>query len=412
MSLLNHNFSKKMKVNIKSRLRFSQGIATSGRVVYVLTRGGESHRISTGIPVRKTEWDDTTGRLTDRPGDGRDGITAINRMINDDITSLHSIVERLDACGERYDLERVAKEFLATKSELTLAAFMRQEIRYKQLCDHPGTARNYATALKSFLAFCDGEEIAVRNVTPDLIEDYASWLAGKGVCNNSISFYMRALRAAYMRLVKEGLTMDRHPFANVYTGVDKTRKRAISEADLVRIKNLDLEGREPLCFVRDMFLLSFYMMGISFVDLAFLKKSDVAGKHIEYNRCKTGQRIRVAIVDKMWELFEKYRTDDDSPFLLPIITDPGKDARRQYQNKLQQANKYLKIIAREAGVSANLSTYTSRHTWASIAKAKNINISTISDALGHQNETTTRIYLSTLDNGHIDRANEIIIKNL
>ena len=167
-----------------------------------------------------------------------------------------------------------------------------------------------------------------------------------------------------------------------------------------------------MCFYRDMFLLSLYMMGISFVDLAYLKKTDVVGDHIVYNRSKTGQRITVGLADKIQRLLSKYPASDDSIYLLPIISDMERDARKQYQSKLQQANKYLKIIAKEAGVMANVSTYTSRHTWASIAKAKNINIETISDALGHQNEMTTRIYLASLDNGQIDRANEKVLKDI
>lgn len=401
-----------MKVTIKSKLRFSQGVTSSGRIVYVLTRGGESRRISTGIPVRKSDWDETSGRLIATDVADREKIIAINEQIGKDLSTLQYIAHELDAGGKSYDLDQIARLFISGRCQMSFVAFMRQEIRYKQLSNHLGTARNYTTAMKSFLCFCNGVEFPIKNVTAELIEDYASWLAGKGVCNNSISFYMRALRAIYMRMVKEGLTLDRHPFANVYTGVDRTRKRAISESDIVRIKSLELDGQKTICFVRDMFLLSFYLMGISFVDLAFLKKTDVAGDHIVYYRCKTGQRIRVAIVDKIKELIDKHPAADDSPFLLPIITDPERDPRRQYQNKLQQANKYLKVIAQRAGVKANISTYTSRHSWASIAKTKHIDISTISDALGHQNETTTRIYLATLDNGHIDRANELIIKGI
>lgn len=289
---------------------------------------------------------------------------------------------------------------------------MRREIEGKLSRNHRGTARNYATALKSFTSFCGGEEVSAKRLTPNLIEEYAAWLAAKGVCNNTLSFYMRALRAVYRRMVGEGLTIDRRPFANVYTGVDKTRKRAISEAEMMKIKNLNLDGRSTMAFVRDMFMLSFYMMGISFVDMAYLRKSDLAGGHIVYHRCKTGQRIAIGIVDKIQRIIDRYPAPEGSPYLLPIITEPAADHRRQYQNKLQQANKYLKLIARQAGIAANISTYTSRHTWASIAKMKNVNIGTICDALGHQSEATTRIYLATLDNGYIDRANELIIKNL
>lgn len=401
-----------MKTTIRAKLRLSHGITATGRVVYLVTRGGESRRISTGIPVMRAEWDEDAGRAVANDASDLDKIWMVNERIAADLAVLAGIVQGLEDEDGDVALERVAALFLAQMKETSLATFMRQEIACKQQNGRMGTARNYATALKSFLSFCGGAELAARKVTPDLMEDYAAWLAAKGVCNNSISFYMRALRAVYMRMVREGLVVDCHPFANVYTGIDKTRKRAISEEDIVRIKRLDLKGKPTMGFVRDMFLLSFYMMGISFVDLAFLKKSDVVGSHIVYHRCKTGQRITIGLAEKIRLLLARYPAPKDSQYLLPIITEPKKDARRQYQNKLQQCNKYLKIIAKEASVTANLSTYTSRHSWASIAKMKDINIATISDALGHQNEATTRIYLASLDNGHIDRANALILKDL
>ena len=397
-----------MRTTVKVKLRYSQGVTHLGRVVYVVIQAGESRRISTGIPVRKEDWDEVSGKVKENGEEAK----AANEQICRDVASLNSIIRKLDTSVGEYGLELIVSLFNSPKEQITLASFMRQEIKFKELCNHPGTARNYVTALKSFLAFSEGAEIPVGKITSELMEDYSVWLRERGVCNNSISFYMRILRAVYARMVKDGVTIDRRPFANVYTGVDKTRKRAITEADIIKIKSLNLESSEPMCFYRDMFLLSFYMMGISFVDLAFLKKSDVVGNHIVYYRSKTGQRITVGLADKIQRLLKKYPAEEESSYLLPIITDDEKDARKQYQNKLQQANKYLKIIAKEAGVTANLSTYTSRHTWASIAKAKNINIGTISDALGHQNEMTTRIYLATLDNGQIDRANEIVLKDI
>lgn len=56
--------------------------------------------------------------------------------------------------------------------------------------------------------------------------------------------------------------------------------------------------------------------------------------------------------------------------------------------------------------------YISRHAWASIAKSKNIPVSTISEAMGHDSETTTHIYLASLDTSVVDKANSLILKSL
>lgn len=401
-----------MKTTIRIKLRFSHGVTTSGRIVYVVTKEGESRRISTGLPLSKSEWDNKTERAVMTEISSRDEIDKVNEQIDREVALLRTIVKKLEAEDEHYDFGRLHHLFMAHKCEMSLAAFMRQEIKYKMMSGHHGTARNYLTSLKSFLAFCNGVEVPVKTIASDMMEDYQAWLEERGVCRNTTSFYMRNLRAIYMRMVKAELTIDRHPFDNVYTGVDKTKKRAITENDIIKLKNLNLEDNRKLCFVRDLFLLSFYMMGISFVDLAFLKKTDLKGLHLTYTRCKTGQQITIGVIDKIQRLLDKYPAPDDSIYLLPIVTSRYKDERRQYKNALQLMNKYLKIIAGMAGLTTNLSSYTSRHTWASIAKMKNINIGTISEALGHKNESTTRIYLTTLDNGQVDRANALILKNL
>ena len=119
---------------------------------------------------------------------------------------------------------------------------------------------------------------------------YEAWLHGKGITKNSSSFYMRILRAVYNRAVEKELTSNRNPFKHVYTGVDKTVKRAIPLKAIKKIKNLDLSLHPALDFARDMFLFSFYTRGMSFIDMAYLKKKDLQNGILSYRRHKTGQQ--------------------------------------------------------------------------------------------------------------------------
>ena len=231
-----------MKTTIKIKLRFSHGVTTSGRIVYVVTKDGESRRISTGIPLRRSEWDDKAERAVMTEASNQDEIDKANEQIEREVALLRAIVKKLDAENEYYDFGRLHNLFTAQKCEMSLAAFMRQEIKYKIMSGHHGTARNYLTSLKSFLTFCNGVEVPVKTIASDMMEDYQAWLEERGVCSNTTSFYMRNLRAIYMRMVKEELTIDRHPFANVYTGVDKTRKRAIPEKDILKLKSHNIEA--------------------------------------------------------------------------------------------------------------------------------------------------------------------------
>lgn len=113
----------------------------------------------------------------------------------------------------------------------------------------------------------------------------------------------------------------------------------------------------------------------------------------------------------MGEIVNKYETYSDMQYLLPIITRCA-DERIQYRNAISRINIALKEIARLVGLTHPLSMYCARHAWASIAKSKNIPLAVISEGMGHDSEETTRIYLASLDTNVVDKANNLILKEL
>ena len=228
------------------------------------------------------------------------------------------------------------------------------------------------------------------------------------LCRNTTSFYMRTLRSIYNRAVEDGLTEQVNPFRGVYTGVDKTAKRALSIEEIRRIKELDLNGLPTLDFARDVFMFSFYMRGMAFIDIAYLKKKSLANGYIVYNRKKTGQQLVVKWENNMVNIVDKY-FDDSSEFFMPIIKRQDGTERKQYLNKMLIINRNLKKIAQLAGISMSLSLYVARHSWASIAQAKNVPLRAISLGMGHDNEETTRIYLSSIQSNIVDKANSKIL---
>lgn len=324
---------------------------------------------------------------------------------------LHGIIERLDRRQRGYSTDDVVSEFQRASKENTFFIFMENVIvRLKQL-GHTGTANNYRAALGSFKRFRAHEDIPIGAIDHLIMEDYQAYLNAAGLAPNSISFYMRILRAVYNRAVEQELANDRKPFRTVFTGTEKTRKRAISIGDIKRIKDLDLSNRPNLEFARDVFLFLFLCRGMSFIDAAFLRKSDIQNGVLTYRRHKTGQQLQVKIIRQIEELTGRYLTDG-LPYLLPIITVPGKDERKQYESALRRVNKSLKTIAEMAELPVTLTTYVTRHTWATIAKSKNVPVNVISDALGHDSVTTTQIYLASIDSSIIDNANEVVVGGL
>lgn len=273
------------------------------------------------------------------------------------------------------------------------------------------TAERYTVTLNSFSRFRNQCELTWEEVNSGLMLEYEAYLLGNGVCPNTSSFYLRNLRAIYNRAVEEELTAQRNPFRHVYTGVDKTVKRAVPVPVIRRLRDLDLSQHPDLDRARDLFLFSFYTRGMSFIDMAFLRKKDLRNGVLSYRRKKTGQLLLIKWETPMQRILDKYDTAA-SPFLLPILRRPGNDERRQYINASHLMNKKLKKIGEMLGLNIPLTTYVARHGWASIAKSKNIPIATISEAMGHDSEKTTRIYLASLDTSAIDKANSIVLNAL
>lgn len=299
--------------------------------------------------------------------------------------------------------------FKNTKSDKPLFEFMTEVIAKLKTIGKIRTSETYTATLRSFIRFRNNRDVKFSEITTDLMVAYEAFLQNNNLCPNSTSFYMRNLRAVYNRAVEQKLTIQRHPFRNVYTGIDKTVKRAILLPELKHIKRMSFTHNPTCEFARDMFLFSFYTRGMAFVDMAFLRKENLSNGTLSYRRQKTGQQLFIRWEKCMQEIVDKYDTQN-SEFLLPIINPLSKiNHRRQYINAAHKINQYLKIIGEKLQLPFPLTMYVARHSWASIAKSKNIPITVISEGMGHDSESTTRIYLASLDTKIIDEANSIIL---
>lgn len=292
-----------------------------------------------------------------------------------------------------------------------LFPFMQETIVQLQKLGKTRTAETYQSALASFMRFREGKDVLISHIKDNLIVAYENSMKASGLSSNTTSFYMRILRAVYNRAVKQGITKQKYPFQYVYTGVAKTRKRAVDISIVRRLAEMDLDRNPSAALARDMFLFSFYTRGMSFVDMAYLRKSDLSHGVLEYRRRKTGQNLFIRWEKCMDEIVSRY--DNPSSFyLLPIITTYDTDERQQYINMSHKINRSLKSLGKKLGLPTPLTMYVARHTWANAARKKKIPISVISEGMGHTSEMTTRIYLSSLDADIIDRANKKILRLL
>lgn len=173
---------------------------------------------------------------------------------------------------------------------------------------------------------------------------------------------------------------------------------------------MDLSHHPSLEYARDLFMLSFYLRGMSFVDMAYLEKTNIKNGILFYRRKKTGQQLTVKWEPCMTEILDKYHLPYSS-YILPIIRSE-KTSRRDYTNASHLINKKLKEIGQALNLPIPLTMYVARHSWASIAKDKHIPLAIISEGLGHDSERTTLIYLNSLDTSKIDKANSVILHSL
>ncbi len=398
--------------SIKVKFRPSAVADHEGTIYYQIIHERKVRQLLTEYKVFPAEWDGNRSMVTTtQKSERKSFILSIRERIRWDIERLTKIGRKLDANGLIYTADDVIDEFNRYAHEYSLFNFMESIIAKLKHNGNIRTSETYKSTLNSFKKFREDEDIMLDCITSETMEAYEAWHKNRGVTPNTISFYTRIIRAVYNRAVEDDIIENRNPFRHVYTGVDKTIKRALPLAVIKKIKSLDLSLTPTLDYARDMFLMSFYLRGMSFIDMAFLKKSDLKNGYVTYRRRKTGQQLIIEWTKEMQMILDKY-PENKSVYILPIIRNPGLNERCTYRNCGYNINHNLKRIAGMVGVTIPLTLYVARHSWASAAKSKGIPLSVISEGMGHDSETTTQIYLAGLDTSVVDKANSLILKSL
>lgn len=259
-------------------------------------------------------------------------------------------------------------------------------------------SQSYSTLHRSLREFAQPGSLEFADITPAIIKKYERWLFDRGCCRNTVSLYLRLMRSVCRQAAAAGMMEYTDAlFARVFMGYDPSDKRAVSADIFSRLIVLDLTNDRGLAFARDMFLLSFYLRGIPYIDLAHLRRGDVRNGVLHYRRSKTGQPLAVTLEPWAVEIIERYATEiPDSPLLLPIIKRPQEDdEQKQYDSALRLYNKRLRKLASLLGVKEKLTSYVARHSWATIAYHDGIPVSEISAGLSHTSEHVTYAYLES-----------------
>lgn len=304
---------------------------------------------------------------------------------------------------------------------LSPVAFMEKVINGMRDSGKFRTAANYDAALRRLKEFCSSykeyKEFTEATtsgwdvVSMEMLRDFEEYLSKRGQKKNTTSFYMRILRAICNRARNEGYNVADGIFKVVYTGKDKTKKRALPASLVRRVANSETKNDKER-FARDMFIFSFLTRGMSTIDIAKLTSSNISNKRLTYKRSKTDQQLSMEWLPEMKKILMRWKQvskDADTP-LFPIIKHKGEAGHHDFRLAQQRMNYTLKAFGKRLGLPIPLTMYVARHSWASIAKSGGIPIQVIGDALGHNSESTTLIYLDSISEDKLDQANRKVMR--
>ena len=367
--------------------------------------------IATGQSVQEMYWDDSK-KLVRRSYKGVQSVQFLNNLLRSELTKAQEIINRLHYKGELDFLSVTQlKDKIVSKSKydsffvygLAKAKELRESKRF-------GTARNYEGVLNILKVFNKGKDLKFNELNLNFLERFDRFhLSKQGNTQNGLASYMRTIKAIYNKGIKDGvIERENYPFHNYQIRTVPTEKRAIKVVYIKRILELDFEEDNSLFNYRNYFLLSYMTMGMSFIDMAFLQKGNIVDGRIKFQRKKTSKIYDIKVTEQMSAILKYYISDkkrDD--FILPILKRESLELQyKDAQWGLKNYNKGLKKIAELCDIEERLTSYVSRHSFATHALFKNIPLSAISAMLGHSKLSTTQIYLKSLPSNVLDTYQE------
>lgn len=384
-------------------------------LVFQIIHNRRKKILYTGFHVMKEEFDSEKGKVNTCRG--------MNVKINREVRRIHRLLNEriceLERSGEEYSVcDILSGTYRKPVKCFYLLEYIDTQVEWKKEMGKEGIGAAYRSTRRSLSKYMGNKDIRMSQVDSQFVARYIDFLKHSGVGENTVNFYIRNFRTCYNLAVKEGLVLrGGYPFNDIHTKPCRTVKRALSREDMSRLLHLYFPEDSVLRFARDLFLFSFYTQGMSFVDIAFLKRKHICGEIISYSRHKSKQLIHIGITSQIQELFNRYGTNGNKgnkeAYIFPIINTEGTDNKqiseyRQYRSSLSRINRALRTIADDLGLGIPLTTYVARHTWATLARDNGVPISTISAGLGHTTENMTHIYLKELDINHLKQVNRMM----
>ena len=263
-------------VSIKLKFRPSTIEGKVGSLYYQVIYMRKVRQVSTNFRITRSEWDSKLEDLIIKDDDSSRAnyLQYVQNHIEYDKKCFKRIVKKLTISDSPFTVDTIVDEFHKQSFEITLFSYMEKMIAKLWRQGQHRTSETYQATLSSFRKFREGVDVCFDDIDSEMLISYEYHLRAKELATNTISFYMKRLRAVYNNAVEDGYVENKNPFKKVFTSSEKTVKRAIPLKFVRKLKDLDLSYSPSKSFARDMFLFSFYTRGMAFVDMAYLHYSN------------------------------------------------------------------------------------------------------------------------------------------
>jgi integrase/recombinase XerD len=383
-------------------------------IVIRLTHRRNSRYVATDCYSNKANWNEDGEYLRANQNDDKAEVRRINEKIQKKKAELTSIINRLDKFNELEELsiQELRDKLIKKPIKETFRSYTTKIINELKRKGKFGNAQVYEQAINFIERNTNGRDYELERVNLSLLKHLEIEHIAKGYSFNSLSFYLRTIRAIINRAIREKLlSRDKYPFEYYTIRETKTKKRALRKGDIEKIRDIALIPETTLWHSRNYFMFSFYNIGMNFVDIAHLKMKNIIDGRIVYTRAKTGKEYSIFIMQPTAAILEHYINNKEADdYVFPIIKQNSLELQRiDVQNGLRNLNHSLRDIAKMCGIEAKVTSYVARHSWASIANRLDVPIRIISGGMGHEDIKTTQIYLDDVDNEEVDIANQLIL---
>lgn len=375
-------------------------------VIIRISHYERSTSFTTGISVMEKDWD-FDKKIIRKTYTGTSSVTRLNNFLSKQKIKAIDIINRLKEEDKlRFlSITQLKERLTASEKVHSFFAFAEKQILELKSVERIGSAKAYKMTVDSLKDFHKAKDLSFEILNYDFLVKFENHHLTKGNSYNGLGVYMRTIRAIYNKAIKSGIIeKELYPFDKYKIKSEPTEKRAIEGKEIKKILKLQLTTEDTLFHARNYFITSYLMCGMSFIDMSFLRLKNLEKGRINYRRAKTSKLYDFIISEQLQEILNfytkgKYRDD----FVFPIIK--TEDLESQYRNiesERRNYNKRLKQLAERCKIKSNLTSYVSRHSFATHAMLQNIPLSAISQMLGHSSLTTTQIYLKSLPNNIMD----------